>query len=89
MAGLKPGMGRSVGVSAEVTVSPICVSAMSLMEAVNQPTSPTPSPVLTFGSGLKKPTLSTSNVFPVETTLILSFALMAPSNTLMKAMTPW
>ena len=75
--------------SAEVTVSPIWVSAISLMPAVNQPTSPTPRRSLTVGAGLKKPTLSTSRSLPVEAILTRSPEAIDPSKTRMKAMTPW
>ena len=88
-AGLNPGTGRSVGLATEVIVSPIWVSPMSLIPPVSQPTSPADSVSLTVGSGLKKPTLSTSNPFPVETILTRSPDLTVPSSTRMNVTTPW
>ena len=77
-----------VGRTDEVMVSPICVSVMSLMAAVSQPTSPGPSRSETVGAGEKNPTLSTVKVLPVETILMASPDPTLPSNTRINEITP-
>ncbi|MNL11611.1 hypothetical protein D3C87_1324510 [compost metagenome] len=59
-AGRKPGSALAVGFLSSVMVSPTLVSATSLIEAVNMPSSPGPSSGTSTSLGVKTPTRSSS-----------------------------